>query len=315
MSSESTSKGPYFAHLAARKENLRLRDRTLRAIRRHFHDAGFLEVETPLLLRTVATEEHIQPFECAGRYLATSPELQMKQLLCAGIEPVFQVTRSFRQGESGRLHNPEFALLEWYRRGCALENLIHDLEALLGTVAKATRQSHSWMYQGRRVDVSPPFEVVTVQDAFLAHAGWDPLAHPDPDRFDLDLVQHVEPRLGRGHPTMLVRYPVSMGALAQACLRDPRVALRGELYLEGIELANGFVELRDPREQARRFQEAANAMSRRGNRPPPLPDEYLASLPALPPCVGMALGIDRLVMLLADSTRLEDVLAFSFDDA
>ncbi len=316
MSSESTSRSSILEHLAEVRTNLETRDRVCRAIRAWFHERDYLEVDTPLLLKTVATEEHVVPFPCQGRYLATSPELEMKQLMAAGFSRVFQFSRSFRQGESGRLHNPEFAILEWYRSGDSLQNLVEDLEGLLGHVARASGSPSGDQAEDRRVDFARAFDVVRVQDAFLRHAGWDPLdGLVDPKRFDMDLVHLVEPHLGLEVPTVLVEYPVSLGALAAVHPEDPRVALRAELYVRGIELANGFVELRDPREQRRRFLDAASRIRHAGRTPPPIPEGYLSCLPWLPPTVGMALGVDRLVMLMAGSDNLHDVLPFAFGDA
>jgi lysyl-tRNA synthetase class 2 len=240
----------------------------------------------------------------------------MKQLIAAGFPRVFQFSRSFRQEESGRLHNPEFAILEWYRSGDSLRDLVVDLEGLLGHVARALGISGELRVGDRRVNLFGAFDVVTVQEAFGRYAGWDPLAGTvDPDRFDLDLVQRVEPNLGRDRPTVLTEYPVSLGALAAVHPHDPRVALRAELYVLGIELANGFVELRDAEEQRRRFRDAAERIRHAGRTPPPIPERYLSCLPWLPPTVGMALGMDRLVMLMAGCDGLRDVLPFAFGDA
>jgi len=229
---------------------------------------------------------------------------------------LFQFSRSFRQEEIGRLHNPEFAILEWYRSGESLQDLVQDLEGLLGHVARTLGTPGGGQSGERRVDFARAFDVVTVQDAFLRYAGWDPLeGSVDPDRFDMDLVHLVEPHLGQEVPTVLAEYPVSLGALAAVHPGDPRVALRAELYVRGIELANGFVELRDPREQRRRFLDAAARIRQSGRTPPPVPERYLSCLPWLPPTVGMALGVDRLVMLMAGCDGLHDVLPFAFGDA
>lgn len=315
MSSESTNSRELLATLRGKRENLRLRDLVVRGLRRSFQEMGFLEVETPLLLKTVATEEHIQPFTVEDRYLATSPELEMKLLVASGICPVFQFSRSFRKGEHGRRHNPEFSILEWYRAGSDLEILAKDLEVLLRSAAMAIHGAHQFSWQGRDVDLSVDFERLTVQDAFLRWAGWDPLVDADPDRFEMDLVERVEPHLGRGRPTFLVEYPVAMGSLAQAKEQDPRVALRGELYLEGVELANGFVELRNSDEQRARFLEAAQAIRAQGRSAPPMPEHYLSVLDKLPPTVGIALGVDRLVMLLVGADCVSEVRPFDFLEA
>lgn len=280
-----------------------------------FCGLGFVEVETPVLLTTVAPEEHIVPVRCGQRLLATSPELQMKELMAAGFDRIYQVTRSFRAGERGRRHVPEFTILEWYRKADSLDALRTDLEALLSGIALEALGRPAVEWQGRTVDFSPPYRVVPVREAFLRHAGWDPVRDFDADRFDLDLVERIEPNLGRGKPEILAFYPIPQASLARPHPQDPDVALRLELYVEGMELANGFVELSDPAIQEARFRESAAAIRRRGRKPPPLPAAFLAALPYLPDCVGIALGIDRLIMLLTDAADIDQVRTFAPDEA
>jgi len=279
-------------------------------VRSYFAGDGYLEVDTPLLLETVAPEEHIEPIECAGGYLATSPEIQMKLLMAAGYERIYQVTRSFRQGEVGKNHSPEFAILEWYRKGDSVELLARDAEAMFRWVARQVGCVDRLSWQGRSIDLSAPWRIRSVRDVFMEMAGWDPVSDFDPSRFDLDLVEKVEPNLGRGAPEFLAFYPAELGSLARLHPDDHRVAQRLELYVEGLELANGFVELNDAAEQRARFDKAARDIRRQGRVPPPMPEAFLAALARLPDCVGMALGLDRMVMLFADAGSIDEVRPF-----
>lgn len=296
--------------LAGKRAALVIRQQVFSAIRAFFVGQGFLEVETPLLLSTVAPEEHIAPVRCDGSILATSPELQMKQMTAAGYDRIFQLTRSFRAGERGCLHHPEFAILEWYRPGDRVDLLKQDLEGMFLHAARAVADATAVTWQGRTIELAPPWPLTTVQDAFLRYAGWDPVADFDEERFELDLVNKVEPNLGRGRPEMLAFYPTKLGSLSKPHPQNPAVCQRAELYLEGLELANGFVELDDPQEQRRRFEQARATIAARGQIPPDMPESYLTSLPQLPPTVGMALGLDRMVMLFADRASIDDVVAF-----
>lgn len=315
MSSESTRSNPFLQRLASRRRALELRAHLLQTIRAHFDGQGYLEVETPCLLTTVAPEEYIEPMECDGRYLATSPELQMKQLVAAGMGRIYQVTRSFRRGEYGRKHSPEFTILEWYRGGSSLQCLVDDLDQLMKACVKALCGGDRFEWNGHTVDVSKPLKVTSVQEAYRRYAGWDPVESWDPVHFDVDMVEKVEPNLGRGEPEALGYYPHQAAALARLWPGDRRVAQRVELYVEGLELSNGFVELSDAAEQRQRFQESSEAIRAQGRTPPPVSESFLEALPFLPDTVGMAVGVDRLAMLLTNSKLLEEVRAFDFHEA
>jgi len=301
-------------NLAAKRATLELRSRVIQSMRSFFHAEGFLEVQTPVMTPAPAPETHIDAVPAGdGRFLITSPELYMKRLLAAGYEKIFQISPVFRRGEQGRRHHPEFTLLEWYRLGVDYTVLQEDCRNLLDTVCRAAGRAGGWHYRGRWLEGTGSFQHYTVRQAFLEFAGWEPGADTDHHRFDLDLVEKVEPRLGFPRPCILADYPASQAALARLKPSDPTVAERFELYWAGIELANGFSELTDPREQRSRFETVIEMRTRAGHSVPPLPETFLASLEHLPPCAGIALGVDRLVMLLADRDRLDSVVAFSPD--
>ncbi len=305
---------------------LRLRAEVLARVRAFFAARGVLEVQTPLLGRATATDPHLASFaveagEGQRRWLQTSPELHMKRLLAAGSGPIYQITRAFRRGEVGRLHNPEFTILEWYRPGWDHHALMEEVDALLGEVlGTPPGERRAWAEVfSEAVGVDP----LTAGAGELAAAARDLLGAGAPDLGDdrdgwlqLLVATAVEPRLGRGRPTFVVGFPASQAALARLDPRDPRVAERFEVYVEGVELANGYHELTDPGEHRRRFAADLEARRARGLPEVPVDGALLAALEAgLPACAGVALGLDRLVMLAAGGDRLDAVLAFPWDRA
>jgi elongation factor P--(R)-beta-lysine ligase len=311
-------------------EALRLRAGLLASTRTFFAARGVLEVETPLLASSPASDPHLQALTCRpdavarGRtlYLQTSPEFAMKRLLAAGSGPIYQVTRAFRDGEAGRRHNPEFTILEWYRPGFDHHALMDEVEALLAATLGTGR--------GERI---------TYRGAFLLHLGLDPLragvdeirrsaraagiadvpglAPDDVDGWlDLLLAAVVEPRLGLSGPTFLLDFPARQAALARVRPDDPPVAERFEVYLRGVELANGYHELTDAVEQRRRCEVDLAERRRRGLPAVPADERALAALEhGLPDCAGVALGFDRLVMLAAGVSDIAEVIAFPIDRA
>ncbi len=295
---------------ASGRSRLEARSRILMSLRGFFLEKGFLEVQTPLRTPSPAPEVHIDAVPSDGWFLATSPELYMKRLLAAGYEKIFQIGPVFRRGESGRRHHPEFTLLEWYRAGADYTALQQDCRELLQCVCEAVGCRAGASYRGAPLLVDAPWGSYTVREAFRLFAGWEPGADPDPDRFDPDLVEKVEPHLGYPSPCFLTDYPAAQAALARLKPGDPTVAERFELYWAGMELANGFSELTDPVEQRRRFIADLEARRRAGRTVYPLPEAFLESLEHLPDCAGIALGVDRLVMLLTDAPHMDDVVAF-----
>lgn len=303
--------------------NLKLRAELLKKIRTFFEVRKVLEVDTPALSRAAATDRHLASFRVACArgtdfYLHTSPEFPMKRLLAAGAGDIWQLCKVFREGEAGRLHNPEFTLIEWYRLGFDQHRLMHEVHELLGELLP---------------DASCAAEYLTYREAFRRHAGLDPFncgkqdcmrVLQDSDRHVpsendldhdgwLDLVagELVYPELGRQHLSFIYDYPASQAALARMRAGDPPVAERFEAFLHGIELANGFHELSDAVEQRRRFLADRDYRRSHGLPEVPLDENLLAALESgLPDCAGVALGLDRVLMLAAGAPSLDEVIAF-----
>jgi lysyl-tRNA synthetase class 2 len=270
-------------------------------------------------------------------FLITSPEYAMKKLLAAGIAPIFQICKSFRNGEEvSSRHNPEFTILEWYRTNADYRDLMVDCEELFRQVARALDPSSdgaSWTYQGARIDLASPWERLSVREAFARYAAVD-LADdaslfaaarargysvtPETtgeQAFHQIFLNEIEPRLGRATPTILYDYPAAHAALARLSPRDPRVAERFELYVAGIEMANAFSELTDVAEQLRRLRAEREERRHLGRTLYNVDEEFIRALDrGLPPSAGIALGIDRLVMFFADVPSIRDVLWFPADE-
>jgi lysyl-tRNA synthetase class 2 len=302
--------------LSGRRRFLEIRSRVIRLIRAFFENEGLLEVQTPILTGAPAPEVHIRPIQAGSdHFLATSPELHMKQLLAAGFEKIFQITRSFRAGERGRFHHPEFTILEWYRLGANYKDLQQDCQKLTRSVCRAVAPLCRPHFRGVELDYEGEWERFTVKEAYGRFAGWDPGPDPDQDRFDLDMAQKVEPNLGFPTPCILEDYPRSQAALARIKPGNPEVAERFELFWAGMELANGFSELTEPEEQKVRFEAAIARKEQIEGIRYPMPEAFLASLHDLGPCAGIAFGVDRFVMLLAGAQSIDDVVAFGPETA
>ncbi|MDD5095066.1 MAG: EF-P lysine aminoacylase GenX [Dehalococcoidia bacterium] len=296
------------------KPNLERRAHIMELTRGFFRHCGFLEVETPIRAATVAPELQISPVESEGCFLITSPELHMKQLLAAGYENLFQIGHTFRKGERGRWHNPEFTMLEWYRTGGDYLQMIRDTEDLLQEITNGLGIGPVISYQGCQIDLTPPWPRVTVRDAFREAAGWDPVLKSNPVRFDDDLVCKVIPRFSPARPTVLMDYPAAMASLARLKPDDPTQSERAEIFIGGLEIANAYSELADVKEQTERFAREIKQIAQE-RRPPPTPRRFLEAMAHFPESGGIALGMDRLVMLFCDASCIDEVMAFTVETA
>ncbi|MGY8766995.1 MAG: EF-P lysine aminoacylase EpmA [Pirellulales bacterium] len=315
-------------------ETLELRAQLLKTIRQFFDSRKFLEVETPLLSRDTAIDQHLdpiavtlandprQPQQGTSYWLQTSPEFCMKRLLASGADAIYQICKAFRAGESGRLHNPEFTMVEWYHTG---DDMFAGME-LLSELAELT------LKRG-------PAQKMTYQDAFLKYTGIDPheitslqlmrrlseinidipasFTTDDHDGLlDLLLVERIQPQLGAHCPVILYNYPASQAALAQVHGTNPAVAQRFELYADGIELANGYHELLDPEILRERNQKTNQLRINDGKLPLSEESQLLEAMQhGLPACAGVALGLDRVAMLVSGNQSIDQVLAFPIDRA
>jgi lysyl-tRNA synthetase class 2 len=243
--------------LAGKRDFLWRRAAMIQAMRRFFIAHDYLEVETPQLIPAPAPEVHIDALGCGNRFLHTSPELCMKRLLAAGYTRLFQICRCFRSQERGERHLPEFTMLEWYQAGSDYKKMMSECEAMLSFVFRELGFDATLCYGGRSINLQPPWEIITVADAFAHYAPLSLAEALRTDCFDEIMACHIEPKLGMLRPTFIYDYPLHSGCLAKAKKDDPGFTERFELYIGGLELANAFSELTDAEEQRRRFQAAA----------------------------------------------------------
>ncbi len=283
-------------------DSIALRDAVMQRIRAFFRKHGFTEVETPIRLKIPCMELHIDAEPSSDHFLRTSPEIFHKQLLAAGHGKIFELGKCFRRGEVGPLHNPEYTMLEWYRANADYMDVLADTKALIQSVAEVRDLG----FQG-----GEDWKILAVSEAFLEFAGWNPVGSYAEDRFDMDLVEKVEPALKQmGGPVVLIDYPVEAAALSRRNPDNPLVAERWELYIDGIEIANAYSELTDPVEQRRRFEICAEQRKVLGKETYPIDEAFIRALEKMPPSGGIALGVDRLLMLMAGADSLDAVLPF-----
>ncbi|NEU12206.1 EF-P lysine aminoacylase GenX [Methylobacterium sp. BTF04] len=328
---------------ADRRPALMARNRITAALRAHFAARDFVEVEAAALQVSPGNEAHLSAFATAmigadgaahPLYLHTSPEFACKKLLAAGEDRIVSFARVYRNRERGPLHHPEFTMLEWYRACAGYDVLMRDCADLLALAADRAG-ARRFTHRGKEADPCAEFERITLAQAFAERAGIDLLATMAADGttdraalaaavgaaglrvaaddtwadlFSRVLVARIEPHLGIGRPTILCEYPVSEAALARPSPRDPRVAERFELYACGVELANAFGELTDPVEQRRRFESEMAEKARIYGETYPIDEDFLAALAVMPEASGIALGLDRLVMLATGAPRIDDVI-------
>ncbi|RJR53216.1 MAG: EF-P lysine aminoacylase GenX [Desulfobacteraceae bacterium] len=298
--------------LAAKRPALELRAVIIQRIRAFFSERDYLEIETPCLIPAPAPETHIDAIASGKLFLQTSPELCMKRLLAAGYPRLFQICKCYRAGERGALHLPEFTMLEWYGSGMDYLDLMKDCEELIRFLSLARNQDGAMEYRGERISLAPPWERLPVADAFRRYASCSVEEALEADSFDEILVSEIEPNLGVPKPTFLCDYPARLASLSRLKKDDPLVAERFELYVARMEIANGFSELTDEREQRERFRDDSEKRRSAGKVVYPPPERFLQSLANMPEsAAGIALGIDRLVMLFLDKTDIREVVAFT----
>ena len=300
--------------LAQKKGALRTRAATIQAVRNFFIARGYLEVDTPLRIPAPAPEAHIDAIPSGAWFLQTSPEICMKRLLAAGYERIFQICSCWRAEERGSRHLPEFTMLEWYRAGADYCDLMAECEDLFRSLATALLEKDRLVFNGGAVSLAPPWERLTVREAFRRHGGISMENALEQGLFDEIMALRIEPRLGLVTPTFLYDYPAQAGALARLKRDDPTVAERFELYIGGLELANAFSELTDAEEQRRRFQDETARRQANGKTVYPSPEPFLAELSLLPPSAGIALGVDRLIMVFQDAESIDRVVAFTTEE-
>ncbi|MBU2592444.1 MAG: EF-P lysine aminoacylase EpmA [Patescibacteria group bacterium] len=316
----------------------KLRSELIGRIRAFFEKAGFLEVQTPLLSPALVPESYLEVFQTelkdklgnsAPAFLTPSPELWHKKLLAAGSGNIFEITKSFRNTDlGGRFHLPEFTLLEWYRTGADYFDTMEDCQELIRSAASGNKL----FYQGKSVNLTPPFERISIIEAFAKYAGIDDKTLFDKKSlvswalknnyrisleddwemvYNLVFLKEIEPKLGFGRPTIIYDFPAEFAPLAKTNPKDSRVKERFELYIAGVELADAYSELTDPIEQKKQFEKEVKLRRKMDKLEHPVDWDFIKALESgLPDCSGVALGVDRLIMLLADKTEIGEVVLF-----
>ena len=327
------------AESPSRMDTLWSRQAILRAIRGYFFDEGFLEVQAPLLVKGACPDAHLEPLRAgADAYLTTSTEYQLKRMIVGGFDKVFTLTQNFRGADVGGRHNPEFTMLEWARTHASLEDIERDAEALVKRAFRAIHHdTKSLRWSGHEVAIDAPWERLTVREALARHLGIHAASDLSPAslrsevaRLRLDvppsfldddamlvsyLLDAMQPHLGAPAPTFLCEWPSFMTSSAALLGDAPALADRSELLIAGLELSDGFPSLRDPDLQARLFDRENARRRDEGRAQVALDERYLAALrEGIPPGAGMALGIDRLVMILTGREQIRDVLALAWDE-
>lgn len=297
--------------LLKKANHLRLRAQVIQAVRQFFVNQDFLEIDTPVRIPAPIPEAHIEVQPAGDWVLQPSPEVCMKRVMAAGFPRIFQICKCFRPGERGGRHLPEFTLLEWYGAGLDYMDMMDQTEALIRFVVRQIGIENRMVYGGKEIDLGSPWPRLRVEAAFEMFSDIPmPRALAD-GSFDTIMGCDIEPHLGTDRPVFLHDYPISRGALAKRRDDRPEEAERFELYIAGLELCNAFSELTDPMEQRERFRQELGIRRSQGKSLYPMPEKFLGALKTMPDAAGNALGLDRLVMLLADTEKIDDVVAFS----
>jgi len=297
------------------ESGLKKRAALILSIRNFFTDRSYTEVDTPLRLPVLIPEAYNEPVESGAEFLQTSPEICMKRLLAeAGCQKIFQISKCFRKNERGDRHLPEFTMLEWYRIHSDYRNLMGECEDLIRYLVRADSNRELLTFNGKKINLTKPWIRLSVKEAFSKYAPITLNRALENGSFDDILCKHIEPELGLEAPVFLYDYPIALGALAKPKKDNPEVAERFELYIAGLELANGFSELIDEPEQRQRFETELLLIKKPGRASTELPEKFLLSLSQMVDTAGIALGVDRLAMVLWNKPTIDEVVSFSPED-
>jgi len=297
---------------AAIKKNLMIRASILHETRMFFRNQGFIELETPLRSPHPIPEAYIEPVSSNGWYLQSSPEQCMKRLIASGYDKIFQICKCFRKNERGNRHLPELTMLEWYQTNTDYKGMMEQCESLIIHLAgMITGNEKKLTYQGTTLSIEKPWERLPVSEAFRIYTD-NTMDHAlSTGMFDEIMGLSIEPMLGINKPLFLYDYPAEKAALSKLKKDKPHLAERFELYIMGLELCNAFSELNDPEEQRLRFLQENKIRVQNGLEPCLIPEKFLNALSQMPETAGIALGIDRLVMLFTNTNIIDDVTAFT----
>jgi lysyl-tRNA synthetase class 2 len=306
----ASTKPDSIVRLEQLRAGIEFKAKLLSLARAFFSEASFVETETPVLIEAPAPEEYIEAVSASdSAFLRTSPELQMKRLLAAGFQRIFQIGPCFRQGEYGRIHRPEFTMLEWYMADSDYTDIMIFTIRMIKSAASKLLKNNKTVFRDKEIDFSGNWHSITVSDAFQNAAGMSPEDAIKKNIFEETLVEKVEPSLPSDKPCFLVDYPASLGALARLKPGVPEVAERWELYIGGVEIANAYSELTDPPEQRERFAEAYAFRAQNGMKIYQQPQEFYEALDyGIPPAAGCALGFDRLAMVMFGANDLSEIV-------
>ncbi len=291
--------------------NIKTRSLVIQAIRDFFNFNNYLEVDTPIRCPSIIPEAQIDPVMSEDWFLQASPELCMKRLLSKGFDRIFQICKCFRKNERGQHHLPELTMLEWYAKDNTYLDLMDQCEALVKFIAARLNLAGKLHYQGKTIDLDQPWQRVTVNKAFQLYSDISLSEALKLNRFDEIISFQVEPCLGNATPTFLYDYPAPFASLAKLLPKNPGFAERAEFYISGMELANGFTELNDAAEQKQRFYKENMTRTSQNKSFLPMPDKFLKDLETMPDAAGIALGVDRLIMLFCDAKTIDEVVLFA----
>jgi lysyl-tRNA synthetase class 2 len=293
------------------ESGLKKRATLIQAVRAFFINRGYLEVDTPVRLPVLIPEAYNEPVESNDHFLQTSPEICMKRLVAeSGCQKIFQICKCYRKNERGDRHLPEFTMLEWYRTQSDYHSLMEECEELVCDLARVSGHSESIVFKDVKISLEKPWRRLSVADAFKQYSPVTVEHALKQNMFDEVLCRNIEQHLGINKPVFLYDYPTVLGALARKKKGDPSVAERFELYIGGLELANGFSELTDANEQRLRFEQDLKSINCQKRAAGKMPERFLEALPHLPETAGLALGLDRLAMVLFNAERIDQVVTF-----